>query len=177
VSSQVLLCLDGPATLGYKSGPPRNRGGRAAAFRGKEAWAAAADETNGSIVSTGPLATSTPLDSVPWTARSLIAAHKVGAAVVAALGVVVVVVLLLVVLGPRAGAVTDSTTCAQWGSTNVNGQQAYGKLYLKEHGPVARGWGSGPAGVINAINAGCDEAFGEDVDDTATVVQAISRDF
>jgi hypothetical protein len=114
---------------------------------------------------------------VPWTVRSLIAAHKVGSAIVAVLGAAVVVVLLVVVLGPRAGAVTDSTTCEQWGSTNVDGQQAYGKLYLKEHGPVARGWGSGAQGVINAINAGCYEAFGEDVDEQATVVQAISRDF
>jgi hypothetical protein len=32
-------------------------------------------------------------------------------------------------------------------------------------------------GVINAINAGCYQAFGEDVSDTATVVQAVSRDF
>jgi hypothetical protein len=109
--------------------------------------------------------------------RSLIASHKVVSAVIAALCVAVVAVFLAVALGPKAGAVTDSSTCDQWGSTNVNAQQAYARLYLKEHGPVARGWGSGPQGVINAINAGCDEAFGEDVDSTATVVQAISRDF
>jgi hypothetical protein len=32
-------------------------------------------------------------------------------------------------------------------------------------------------GVINAINAGCAQAFGEDVSDSVTVVQAISRNF
>ena len=31
--------------------------------------------------------------------------------------------------------------------------------------------------MINAINAGCYQAFGEDVSDTATVVQAIARSF
>ncbi|MGA8720784.1 MAG: hypothetical protein WB557_22465 [Solirubrobacteraceae bacterium] len=80
-------------------------------------------------------------------------------------------------LGPKAGAVTDSTTCAQWGSTNVNAQDAYARLYVREHGPVSAGWGPSPAGVVNAINAGCYQAFGEDVSDTATVVQAVSRSF
>jgi hypothetical protein len=86
-------------------------------------------------------------------------------------------VLLLVALGPKAGAASDSTTCTQWSSTNVNGQDAYARLYVKEHGSVAAGWGPAPQGVINAINAGCYQAFGEGVDDQATVVQAISRDF
>ena len=84
---------------------------------------------------------------------------------------------MLIALGPKAGAATDSTTCAQWGSTNVNGQDAYARLYVREHGPVSPRWGPSPGGVINAINAGCYEAFGEDVSDTATVVQAISRSF
>lgn len=97
--------------------------------------------------------------------------------VIAALCAFTVAALALTLVGAKAGAVTDSTTCDQWGSTNVNGQNAYGRLYIREHGPVAKGWGPGPAGVINAINAGCDEAFGEDVDDTATVVQAINRTF
>ena len=70
---------------------------------------------------------------------------------------------------------TDSSTCAQWGSTNVNPQNAYAALYVWEHGGVSPRWGPAPAGVINAINAGCYQAFGEDVSDTATVVQAISR--
>ena len=40
-----------------------------------------------------------------------------------------------------------------------------------------RAGGLRSAGVINAINAGCYQAFGEDVSDSATVVQAISRSF
>ena len=123
------------------------------------------------------MATLRATDYVPWTARSLIASHKIAAAVIAVLCAATVGVFLYVALGPKAGAVTDSTTCAQWGSTNVNGQNAYARLYVKEHGPVAKGWGPAPQGVINAINAGCYEAFGEGVDDQATVVQAISRDF
>ena len=128
-------------------------------------------------MSTSPLATQTPADSVPWTLGGLIVSHKVAAVVVAALCAATLAVFALVFFGPRGGAVTDRTTCAQWGSTNVNQQDAYAKLYLKEHGPVSPGWGSGPTGVIKAINAGCYQAFGEDVSDTATVVQAVSRSF
>ena len=128
-------------------------------------------------MSTSPLATQTPAGSAPWTVRSLIASHKVASLVAATLCAVTVAVFALVFFGPKAGAVTDSTTCAQWGSTNVNRQYAYARLYVQEHGPVASGWGPAPTGVINAINAGCYQAFGEDVSDTATVVQAISRDF
>jgi hypothetical protein len=109
--------------------------------------------------------------------RGLIASHKAASLTIAAILVVSVTYLVLIALGPRAGAVTDATTCAQWGSSNVNAQNAYARLYIREHGPVAPGWGPPPAGVINAINAGCYEAFGEDVSETATVVQAISRRF
>lgn len=128
-------------------------------------------------MSTDPLATLRPSDFAPWTIRGLIASHKIASLVIAALCAVTVAVLLLVTLGPKAGAVTDSTTCAQWGSTNVNAQDAYARLYVREHGPVSPGWGPSPAGVVNAINAGCYQAFGEDVSDTATVVQAVSRSF
>jgi hypothetical protein len=128
-------------------------------------------------VSTDPLATLRPTDFVPWTVRSLIGSHKVASLVAGVVCAVTVAVLALVLLGPKAGAVTDSTTCEQWGSTNVNQQNAYARLYVKEHGEVAKGWGPPPTGVINAINAGCYQAFGEGVDNAATVVQAISRDF
>lgn len=128
-------------------------------------------------MSTDPLATLRASEFAPWTLRGLIASHKVASLVIAALCAATVAVLLLVALGPKAGAVTDSTTCAQWGSTNVTAQEAYARLYIREHGPVSAGWGPGGQGVINAVNAGCYEAFGEDVSDTATVVQAISRSF
>jgi len=128
-------------------------------------------------VSASPLATHTAPDVAPWTIRGLIASHRVASLVIAALCVVTVASFVLIALGPKAGAVTDSTTCAQWGSTNVNQQDAYARLYVREHGPVSPRWGPAPTGVINAINAGCYQAFGEDVSDTATVVQAISRSF
>ncbi len=128
-------------------------------------------------MSANPLATPSASAGVPWTFRGLVASHKLASLVIACLLVLMVGSLVLVALGPKAGAVTDSTTCQQWGSTNVNGQTAYARLYVKEHGPVAPGWGPAPQGVINAIDAGCYEAFGEDVSDTATVVQAIARDF
>jgi hypothetical protein len=90
---------------------------------------------------------------------------------------VVVAYFALIALGPKAGAVTDRTTCEQWGSTNVNRQDAYAKLYVSEHGAVSPRWGPAPTGVINAINAGCYQAYGEDVANTTNVVQAISRQF
>lgn len=114
---------------------------------------------------------------MPWTLRGLVASHRRASAVVAALCVLTVGYLALIALGPRAGAVTDRTTCEQWGSTNTRGQIAYAKLYVSEHGGVSPRWGPAPTGVINAINAGCYQAYGEDVANTATVVQAISRDF
>lgn len=123
------------------------------------------------------MATDTAPDFTPWTIRGLIASHKAASLVIAALCAVTVAALALVALGAKAGAATDSTTCAQWGSTNVNRQDAYARLYVREHGPVSRDWGPAPTGVINAINAGCYEAFGEDVSDTTTVIQAISRNF
>ena len=114
---------------------------------------------------------------VPWTLRGLIAGHKqatLGAVVVLAL---VVAMVVIPALGAKGGAVSDSTTCTQWGSANVDRQDAYARLYIQEHGPVASRWGEPPNSVINAINAGCTQAFGENVSDSATVVQAVSRTF
>ncbi len=128
-------------------------------------------------MSTGPSATPTTSGSAPWTIRGLVASHKAVALAIAALCAMTVAYFLLIALGPKAGAVTDSTTCEQWGSTNVNRQAAYARLYVSEHGAVSPRWGPVPTGVINAINAGCYQAFGEDVANQATVVQAISRDF
>ena len=128
-------------------------------------------------VSTGTSATQTAAEFAPWTVRGLIASHKVASLLTAALLAGTLAIFVIVALGPKGGAVTDSTTCAQWGSSNVNEQDAYARRYVSEHGPVSPRWGPAPTGVINAINAGCYQAFGEDVSDTATVVQAISRSF
>jgi hypothetical protein len=127
-------------------------------------------------VSSGPR--SQPEDfGVPWTVRGLIADHKS-----ATLGTVVVLAVLVAMvvvpaLGAKGGAVSDSTTCTQWGSANVEQQDVYARLYVREHGPVSPRWGQPPASVINAINAGCTQAFGENVSDSATVTQAIARTF
>lgn len=111
------------------------------------------------------------------TIRGLIAGHKWAALVAAALCAVIVAMILVAVLGAKAGPVTDSTLCTQWGSANQDQQNAYARFYLKEHGPT-RGSGSSPAaGVINAINNGCLQAFNDGVDDSTTVVQAISGNF
>lgn len=109
--------------------------------------------------------------------RELLGSHKVASLVIAGVCVLAVAYFVVIALGPKAGAVTDHTTCEQWASENVNRQDAYAKLYVSEHGGVSPRWGPAPTGVINAINAGCYEAYGEDVAETTTVVQAISRDF
>lgn len=112
-----------------------------------------------------------------WSLRGLIASHKAASLLIAGVFAATIAVFVLTALGAKAGAVTDSTTCAQWSSANVNRQHAYAQLYVREHGGVSPRWGPPPDGVIRAINAGCYQAFGEDVSDTATVVQAIARSF
>jgi len=112
-----------------------------------------------------------------WTLRGLIAEHQTAALAVAGLVAAMVVSLVLaIVLGSNAGAVTDATTCTQWGSTTQNRQRAYAAFYLREHGAVPH-WGGSPADVINAINWGCGLAYGDDVSDTTTMAQAIAGNF
>jgi hypothetical protein len=111
-----------------------------------------------------------------WTIRGLVSTHPTAALVAAGLIAILVGTFLFVALGAKAGAVTDGTTCTQWGSANDTRQTAYAELYVREHGPVPR-WGSSPAEVIAAINTGCDVAYGDDVADQATVVQAIRGTF
>jgi hypothetical protein len=111
-----------------------------------------------------------------WTIRGLIARHKRAAVVLLALLLASAALIVIPAFGSKAGAVTDSTTCTQWGSANVNRQSAYAELYVAEHGPVPR-WGSSPTMVINAINAGCFQAYGDDVGDTTTLVQAVKHTF
>lgn len=108
--------------------------------------------------------------------RGLLVRHKLAALGLAAIIAFMLAMFLVAALGPKAGAVSDSTTCTQWGSANQVQQAAYAKLYVREHGPL-RGGGTSPAKVIAAINAGCARAYGDDVSDSATVTQAISGNF
>lgn len=109
--------------------------------------------------------------------RGLVASHKRASLLIAGLFAIAIAYLAIIALGPTAGAVTDRTTCEQWASANINRQDAYARQYVSEHGGVSPRWGPAPTGVINAINAGCYQAWGEDVAETTTVVQAISRQF
>jgi hypothetical protein len=112
-----------------------------------------------------------------WTFRGLVAKYPRASFAAAGLVVAMVVSLVLAVaLGTNAGAVTDATTCTQWGSTTQNRQSAYAALYLKEHGAIPH-WGGSRADVLNAINWGCGLAYGDDVSDTTTVDQAINGTF
>ena len=112
-----------------------------------------------------------------WTMRGLIAGHKKAALLAGGLFALLVATLALVALGGGAArAITDASTCTQWGNANQNHQSAYARQYVSEHGAVPK-WGGTPAAVINAVNWGCGVAYGDDVADTATVVQAINGTF
>jgi hypothetical protein len=112
-----------------------------------------------------------------WSIRGLLARHKLVALGVAAVIVVIVAPVVIALLGSSARSmVSDATTCAQWGSANQDQQAAYARLYVREHGPLRNGPTS-PASVIAAINNGCSQAYDDDVDETTTVVQAISGHF
>ncbi len=111
-----------------------------------------------------------------WAIRGLIRRHWVATLGVAAVLAFMVAMFVVAVLNGPAGAVSDSSSCSQWGNANQNQQAAYAKLYLREHGSLSGGRSS-PASVITAINDGCTEAYGEDVSDTTSVVQAIKGDF
>ena len=110
------------------------------------------------------------------TIRGLIGAHRLGALVIALACAVLVAMIAVVVFGAKAGAVSDATSCSQWGSANVDRQNAYAKLYIREHSVLGAA-GTSPAAVITAINDGCNKAFSEDVADSVNVVQAISGNF
>lgn len=120
--------------------------------------------------------TTAPKDEELWTVRNLLARHRWFAVGVAVFIAVMLAMVLFAVFGAKAGAITDSTTCTGWSSANQARQIAYGKLYLRERGALPSG-GTSPAGVVAAINTGCTQAFSEDVDETTTVVQAISGNF
>jgi hypothetical protein len=107
---------------------------------------------------------------------SLAGQHKLITLGIAAVLAFMVAMFVVAAVGGKAGAVSDSTTCTQWGSANQDQQAAYGRLYIREHGPIS-GARRSPASVITAINNECALAYGDDVSDTTTVLQAIKGDF
>jgi hypothetical protein len=127
-------------------------------------------------VSSGGSASPPGQIDAPWTVRGLVASHKPAAVVAGGALALMVVLIVAAMLAASGGSVSDATSCTQWGSANVDQQHTYAKLYVKEHGSIPR-WGSSPTMVINAINAGCFQAYGDDVSDNTTVIQAISGNF
>ena len=109
------------------------------------------------------------------TLRALIAAHKLIALGAAASCALLVAMFLFAVLGPKAGAITDTTTCSAWGSATWSQQTAFARGYVYEHGPVAGHITS--TDIINLVTNECLVASGEDVDDTTTIVQAMTGNF
>jgi hypothetical protein len=107
-----------------------------------------------------------------WTARALCARHKR-----LALGVLVALAALLAItvgaiLASHPLVVSDSTTCADWGSATYTQQRTYARRYIQEHRSLPSG-STSPAHVMLAINVGCTQAYANDVQDTATIVAAI----
>jgi flagellar basal body-associated protein FliL len=123
-----------------------------------------------------PTSTLASEDVALWTLRGVLARHKWIALGIAAVVAVMVAMILVAALGSKGGAIGDATTCSQWSSSNQTRQIAYARLYVREHGARLAAEPS-PASVIAAINRGCNQAFGEDVSDTVTVLQAISGNF
>lgn len=111
-----------------------------------------------------------------WTLRGLIVRHKRFSLGVLAVIVAMLAVFVITLLGPSAGSVTDSTTCAGWGSSDQDQQRAYASSYVSEHGPLKSG-ATDPVTVEAAINKGCGQAFDNDVADTITVYQAINNQY
>jgi hypothetical protein len=113
---------------------------------------------------------------VDWTLRSLVIRHKRFSVGVLAVILVMLAVFVATVVGPGAGAVSDSTSCSEWGSANQAQQRAYGALYVKEHGPLRDG-ARNPASVEASVNTGCMQAFDNDVADDINVYQAINNQY
>ncbi|MBV9606863.1 MAG: hypothetical protein JO027_17240 [Solirubrobacterales bacterium] len=106
-----------------------------------------------------------------WTTRELFARHKL----IGISAVVLLILLLAIIVGgilaSSPTAIADSSTCSTWSSANQAQQQAYGMRFIREHG-APPGASRDAAGVVAAVNAGCTQAFDNDVQDTASVVDA-----
>ncbi len=107
-----------------------------------------------------------------WSTIALIRRHKLAAAGAAAMLLILVALLAAALAAPHNGAVSDSTSCSTWGSATQAQQQAFATHYLSQHGNLI-GWGPGAAGVLAAVNGGCEAAFSTDVEDKITVLDAI----
>jgi hypothetical protein len=109
-----------------------------------------------------------------WTTRALFARHKVVGISAVALLVLLIAFVAGGLLSASPVVVSDSSTCSTWSSANQTQQQAYAARYVREHGAVPGG-SRAASSVVAAINAGCTQAFDNDVEDTITVVQAIKQ--
>ena len=111
------------------------------------------------------------------TAPGLSAREMMGANRALTIGVLALVVAMVAavgvgLLGAGATKVIDSTPCSGWSSASQTMQDAYARLYVREHGPLASG-AADPTSIVAAINDGCIQAFTNGVEDTVNVVQAI----
>lgn len=109
-----------------------------------------------------------------WTTRALFARHKM-----LGIGAVLALLLLLAIilggiLASSSVVVNDASACSTWSAANQTQQAAYARRYVRAHGPAPNG-ATAPASVVAAIDAGCNAAFANDVQDTVNVVQAIKN--
>lgn len=108
-----------------------------------------------------------------WRARDLMGTNRALSIGVLALLVAMAAAILVGLLGAGTTTVSDATPCTGWSNANQAKQNAYARLYVREHGPLPSG-ASDPASVTAAINKGCEQAYVSDVEDTVNVVQAIT---
>jgi hypothetical protein len=132
----------------------------------------AADESWTDAAAAGEVGMDAAAAGEIWTARALFARHRTVGISVLVLLAVLVAITVGAILASKPLVVSDSTTCAGWGSATYNQQRAYARGYLQAHGTLSSG-ATSPARVVTAINDGCAQAYANDVQDTATVVAAI----
>jgi hypothetical protein len=109
-----------------------------------------------------------------WTTRALFARHKLVGICAVALLVLLVATIVIGALGSSPTPVRDSSTCSTWSSASHDQQRAYGQQYLREHHALPSG-ARDPFSVVAAVDAGCTDAFDNDVQDDITVAQAIKQ--
>jgi hypothetical protein len=102
--------------------------------------------------------------------------HKRASAVVLAIiALLVLLSVIAVVAGSSNAALSDGTSCSQWDSSSPKQQEAYSRLYLKEHGAI--GAAKQPASVRSAIADACSQSALLGESDDVSVLAAVKGYF
>lgn len=107
----------------------------------------------------------------------LIRAHKQVSAIVAMLLAAMIAITVGTALaGPSRAALSDSTSCSQWGAASASQQLGYAELYLHEH-PAALTVPPMAAGIRATVSQDCAHAAYLGESDEITVLAALEHAF